>query len=392
MMKTHWKRWSALFCALVLALGSALSAMSASSAETVYFTAVNDTLLSLTAGAMPILSDGVYYVPYTALDASSTGSGLGVYTSRNTAKNLVLVYSRKRTVTFDLSGGPTVDSEGLSFTARAITRNSMVYLPLAWTCFYFGITYNLLDTDYGTLIRIKSDSVVLSDSQFLDAAKTAIRRRYLTYESSLSGGSSSSPAVSPSSPSSSASPSPSPSTVPEETTLLSLAVRCDSGDPASMLSALESAAVPAVFFFPKDTLAANDDLIRRLLGSGYQVGLLITSSTREEALSEYEEGCSLLAEIARFRPRMVLAADSNVTGALTDAGCAIWHADVTGSAENGETLSAQVRRIRRAVSKGGERYLLELSDSQRSAQALNSLFSQLSGSLFRWSAVYATDF
>ena len=68
-MKRRLRRLLALVCALALALS--LSGP-ASAAGDIYFTVINDSVVSLSDSTMPTWSGGVLYVPYSAFDGSNT--------------------------------------------------------------------------------------------------------------------------------------------------------------------------------------------------------------------------------------------------------------------------------------------------------------------------------
>ena len=67
-MKRRLRRLLALVCALAMALS--LSGP-ASAAGDIYFTVINDSVVSLSDSTMPTWSGGVLYVPYSALTAAT---------------------------------------------------------------------------------------------------------------------------------------------------------------------------------------------------------------------------------------------------------------------------------------------------------------------------------
>jgi len=97
---------------------------------------------------------------------------------------------------------------------------------------------------------------------------------------------------------------------------------------AQVAETLEAAGQYALFLVPVDVLGQEDDTIRRLLGRGHQIGLLLKGSDAESCLTQLEQGRQLMADIARSAVLIVAADDLNRFGkaALRDAGCAIWEA------------------------------------------------------------------
>ena len=81
------RRLLALICALALCLG--LSGP-VSAAGDVYFSVVNDSMITLSDSTMPVWSGGVLYVPHSVFDGTnSTGIGFGLNFSYNRDLSLI---------------------------------------------------------------------------------------------------------------------------------------------------------------------------------------------------------------------------------------------------------------------------------------------------------------
>ena len=97
-----------------------------------------------------------------------------------------------------------------------------------------------------------------------------------------------------------------------------------------MLDSLDAHGIRALFFFPPDAMAGHDDTIRRMIGSGHQVGFLV-SGAPADALAQLDRGNGLLEHIARQRTCTVLAdGDDALRGALEEAGWLCWTWNVDG--------------------------------------------------------------
>lgn len=292
---------SAALCAALL-LGAIIPASGSSS--TVYLMAVNDTVVEMTAENMPMMVNGVLYVPYTMLSSRTTGINLGVTAQYSTTRRTVLVSSENQGITFDPQANTAYDLQGRPVDARAVVRNTMVFVPLAWVCNYFGtITYSLIRTRYGTLIRVTNSFVILPDSEFVDAANNQLADNYRRYQESLQSGAESSD---PGGSQSSTPPTVPPSLPPEEGPTISLVFRWGS-QTDTVAGLLESEGMRALFLFTGNELAANDALVRRLVAAGHTVGLVLTGSTPQACLEEAERGGRLLASIARCAALVVQA-------------------------------------------------------------------------------------
>lgn len=316
---------AAALCALAL-LGLLIPA--SGSTTGVYLMAVNDrVLVEVTTENMPRQVGGVLYVPYTMLSSRDTGiNNLGVSALYSNTKRTVLVTDGgRRGVEFDTQANTAQDLSGNPVSARAMVRNSMVFLPIDWLCRYFDntISYTLTRTRHGTLVRITSSAVILGDREFIDAGDSLLADS-LNYYLTTGGGAPSAPPAETESPTPSPSPTPEPSAAPIWAELY-LACRGGSeGEECARL--LEDRGLRGLFLFAPDELGERDGLIRRLAGTGHTIGLVLDGEDADACLAQLEEGRGLLAAIARC-PALVASApalDEEGREALAQAGCAMW--------------------------------------------------------------------
>jgi len=361
----HMKRWlkgaAALLLCVVLTL--ALAALPAQG-STVYFMAVNDVPLELSPSAMPVVSRGVLYVPYTVFSTNFTGVNLGVYAVYNSSQGRALVYSGRRQLTFDLLENETYDMDGNTYSERAMRRGSVVYLPLDRVCSMFGdvIRYTRCGTPYGMLVRVKNSAVVLSDEAFVDAAATRMRDsldRYLKSQSSAAP----TPSPTPASP-------PTPSESPEPTgggarVYLAFLSDGEDGDGTAgldqVLEGLSAQDCRGLFFLTPEELARYDDLVRRLVGSGHLVGARVSADTPRQALEELDRAGKSLADAARCRLCAVLAEGLDQEGLeqLEQAGYACWRTTTDGRTLSGSGAARTASLLRRlAAGRSARNYLL----------------------------------
>lgn len=316
-MKTVRRILAALLSAALL-LG--VAAASSASASNVYFMAVNDNLVEMTPENMPMVVGGVLYVPYTMLSIRDTGINLGVSAQYSASRRTALVSDGSRAVTFDLQSNTAYDPQGNYVDARAVMRNAMVFLPLAWVCGYFGgITYTTNRTPYGTLVRVTNEAVILSDAAFIDAADSMLRNNLASYQQAIS-------AQQPS-PEPSAEPGPSDSTQPDSGPVVYLALLW--GDAAQEVAQrLESLGRRGLFLLTPQQLAQEDDLVRRLVGAGHSIGLDLTGTTVSQCVQQAREGAQLLSDIARWPVYIVRAAglDESQRDQLAQEGWSVWSA------------------------------------------------------------------
>lgn len=322
------KRWLRRLIPIVLAVLMLCALVFPASGATVYFMAVNDKLHEMTAENMPLVVSSVLYVPYTMFSSRITDVNLGVRAQYNASRGILTVTDGEKTVTFDTRRSTAYDENGTTVAAQALVRNSMAFLPVHWLCSYFPIVrYTLSHTPHGILVRVVNDAVKLTDIQFVDAATDMLYENLLRYQSSIAE-----PEPSPSptatttpEPTPTTSPTPPPTTTPAPAPKVWLAFRGGSNT-AGAAEALERAGLQGLFLFTSGELIVQDDLIRRLIARGHQVGLALTGSDPESCLTQLAAGRQLMADIARSPVFIVSAAelDEEHHQALRDAGCAIW--------------------------------------------------------------------
>ncbi len=344
------KRISAIVLAVVLCLSLLVSAFSVSATETPHFLAVNENLLQLEDRYIPIVADGMYYVPYHALDVSSTGVDLGIYPVYNTAIRTLTIYNREKVVVFDLTKGTCTERNGTVHTARAVTRNGQVYIPAKFVCNLFGLKYSdFSDTGYGSMVRICSASAKLSDRHFLAAAQMQMEDRLRDWRKNQG---SVTPAPTPTPTVTTPVPTPSVPEVDKSDVRTYLAFQAEQVETMSgLLDWLEPHQIKGLFFFPADRLAQYDEQIRRVLIGGHGIGLILSGETAQELASSAMEGNRLLRQIAYTGTYTVLipdGIDSEIVKELEAGGLLVWQTDVD-ARFNGQSVSTRVDEVRDAV-------------------------------------------
>ena len=372
------RRALALLCTLTLLLTLLVPTQAVGE---VCFTAINDTLLPLTADTMPVWSGGYLYVPYSVFAASTVDGKLEVNCIYSRNSNTVSVYVLRRMLVFDLNEGTCYEQNtGEQFPSHAILRNGTAYLPVARVCDYFGLNYSYLRTQYGYLLRIKNLNPVdknnnkaqLTDDGFIDAGGQAMSDWLRKYNESLR------PAqrdpvtpTQPETPSTSQEPEADPTAI---TTYL--AFRCETAQAGqSIADALERSGATALFFFPAEEIGCQGALIRRLLGSGHSVGLLAEGSTLDQTQELLQAGRTALETVAHTRTYLALVPDSQQQQ-LQSEGWVCWNTGVDAVPDGSRTPYNQaVAAVRSLPKKGTAR--LTLDDSQSTADAMTYLIRQL---------------
>lgn len=318
----RWKRGLAAAVSFALLLGLMTPAFGA--VGSVNQMAVNDQVLETTPENMPRTVGDVLYVPYTMLSNQViSGTNLGVNALHSTTRRRVLVTDGGRKgVIFDTQANTAEDMDGNPVSARAMVRNSTVFVPIDWLCEYFGtISCSRIPTPYGTVIRVTSAAAILNDKDFADAATNqlaGVLRRYLDAGGLGEGND----------------PAPSDEVpVVEPTSGAELYLACRWGSEAKDCAHLaEGRGLRALFLFALEEIAGQDDLVRGLAGAGHTLGLVLDGDGVEECLAQALEGRRLMAAAARYNVLVVSAPGLDKEGreALARAGYVVWSATALG--------------------------------------------------------------
>ena len=282
---------------LVLLMVFSLTPSETRAETTVYFTAVNDQLLpDLSDETMPFWSGGRLYIPSTVI----TGTDLGLFYSRSRDKSTAVVYRQGSALTFNFAAGTVADQNDRQYGGPAIVRSDVVFLPLDLLTQFFSLDYSYTRVTYGYLVRVKSDTVVLSDAKFIDAAAMSMEQRYNEYMKTHSE-------------------SNDPGNTPDQNTdgdrdLVCLALRVTDEESANaLLDTLASNNATATFLFSEEQLSSLGDPPRRVVISGNAAALRIDAHARSARSS---------AQTTRYGPRATKKRGSSRSTARRTKRCA----------------------------------------------------------------------
>lgn len=382
-----WKRAAA--CLLAAAVVTGMLALLPASADTAVFQmAVNDRFLEMNAATMPFRSEGIPYIPYTVFDRNVTGVRLGIssFITQTDTEYTLTIYSIGGTLRFDLLRGTCLDqNSGENLNMKAITRNGMVFVPMGAVCRYFGLSSDVTPTSYGTLLRVVNGQQTYDTNKFIEVATATgrLQERYNEYQRGQSAATST-PTPTPT-PTSTLTVTPTP--LPTETgdqpdrqgVSLYLAFQCTGGEGlASILDTLERNGCRGLFLFRPEDLTGQDSLLRRAVGSGHSIGLLVPGGSAEEALAALEDGSKQLEHLLRLRVHTVLAegASARVREALQEAGWSCWVGNVDGLPDGRGSTTRGAAILEAAEDPRGS-VRITLDDSTSSASVLTYLLPRL---------------
>lgn len=367
------KRFLALLCVLAAFLGLLIPWSNAAGPyDNVYLVGINDTVLLglISESQMPVRRGGMIYAPYTILDYKE----LGLNYALNRGGGTFTVFTRDRTLIFQLNGSGSADKKGTEYTQGIITRNGVVYIPLRFVCNFFGLSYSFYNVTLpeGTvpLARLRTAAATLGDAQFGAQAAQLVAGPLAQYTAAQA---TPEPSATPPRPSTPApSPTPTPSAAPQAADA-SFAIACtDPSGFTDVLNALGQYRVKALFLFPVDALAQQDAQVRSAAAAGHQVGLLLTSA---EPVAEFSRGNGLLRHILRFEATQVALQGEAAAADLGGEAAPWWAWPENVRLRSGSAVN-QARSLIQDIEARGNAHVT-LTSSSRSAQVLRRVLPAL---------------
>lgn len=352
-MKRRWLKTLISIVLIVLMLGGLI--VFASGSSPVYLMSVNNMVLQMSYENMPLFFGNELYIPYIMLSPQVTSTDLGVWAQYSPSKGTLTVTDGNRSVIFNIRKNTVQDHRGVAVDAMALVRNSMVYIPVEWLSEDFDqVAYSLSVTPYGILVRLTNRfASVLSDADFIKAADFLLRKNLEDYENSqrqnISPGTQTPSTPPVSTPTPTPPPTTSPSMPPEPVAIPDIypAFRWDVKT-NKVAELLEEQEQHGLFLFTNQELMEQDDLVRRLVARGHQVGLVLQGRNLDECLSQLARGRELMKAICHA-PLLIVSADElseSDLEALKEQGCAVWRANLNGEGEKWKSLSKQLRADR----------------------------------------------
>ena len=277
---------------LCLLLVFQLSPVPSGAAETVYFTAVNKNVLTLSDDTMPFWSGGYLYVPSTIF--TGVGRDLGVSYYPNIARQTVLLYVDKTvysSLVFDLNKDYAIDNEGNLYFQKPIQRGGVIFLPISLIARCFGLLYSTVEVDRGYLVWVRNPDMDMEERYFADAAKSRMDYEYNQYLRNQSAEEDIAPEETE------------PSTVTGQRIYLCV----EAADPKrvkSLLDILDRYDAHAAFYCTEAFLREGGDLLRRMTATGQAIGLAVDAAADRPVTEQLETGNRLLSQAASVKTRL----------------------------------------------------------------------------------------
>lgn len=359
------------------------------------FVAIDDRLAADLINST-IYYNGMIYVPSRMLKNYFLGITYSYFQSNTTA----CLESADKMMFFNVTTGKTFDYEGYQYSVPAILQGSSVYLPLRFICSYFG-TFSYAEiggNEYGTVLRVSTRTSILTNEEFLQAAKPAMMRYYEQYnpepEVPVTPGETP-PTETPGQGSTDPEPagqdtntgpdsqSPITEREPEETNHKGDTVRFGLvGMPqAETLDMLQQLNAKASFFLSAEEIRNDADMVRQIACRGFGLGVFCEEGTS----AEYREAAELLWEAARVRTDMAVLPEG--AEPISDAVC--WYKTKNGGTDGGRIAETYAATAALDVVKGST--VLLFSCDPDNSTSLNMLLYYLRDQQFAVKLLRETD-
>lgn len=331
------KLLSVLACVMLLVQLAAPAA----AAGSVYFTAVNMSVLELSDATMPFWSNGYLYVAGSVF--SSYSKELGVSYSYNAAKEKVVLYvngDKVRSLIFDLNKDYAQDQSGNMYFQKPLVRNGVIFLPVALVAQSFGLSYSAIPVERGYLVWIRTQAVELSEQLFADAATYPMETRYNQYLKSQE--------------------IDQPGTVITEDGEtqrpsgrgIYLSFRASDPDTVSaLLDTLDQYDSQAAFYCTVNFLRQEDALLRRMVATGQAIGIVADAAEPGWTVSEQLAAGNAALEAATCGKtrlaRLENVSDQTAADVAAMGYCCLWPDLDEGDTplSSGTAASALLRRV-----------------------------------------------
>ena len=261
------------------------------------FVGINNIMLPLT-DSMPVYTSGAWYVDYRDF----TRGDLNVHISYNKELGTAVLYNWDTTLVFNVGKGTGYKNGGTQYNQRSFFKNGTVYVPAAFVCEQFGITFSYI-SEVST-IRFKTTSS-MSDTMFTYIAKNRIPDLVAAYNKSKAPPSDST--KNPDNPSSESTDSEASSDDFSKNTVY-VTFNVQNGEKLNEIySLLSNNNISATIFLSKSAMT-DDNLIRRLCSGRHTIGIYAASVTEANAAND------TLFAITKKKTRL-LRSDKKITDA-----------------------------------------------------------------------------
>ncbi len=367
------KRLCSIF--LILALTIPIL-MPRSTASGDVYVAINNAMLPIT-DAMPIKSDGVWYIDYRCF----TSGDLGISGSYNADSQTLTLYTWDNTLVFDITKGTATNlTSDTGYRRKSFRSNGTVYVPANFVANQLDVRYSFISSV--NVIRIKADNTV-NDSVFAYIAKDEIPRLRERYEESKKQ-------TTPS--------DKQPQTVPtiEEETKKTVYLTFDVGtntDLDAILKVLRRYNMKGTFFLFGSAIPSQEDAIRRAAIDGHSFGVSAMNGVSAFLKSETSVTSDLAAtNDALFRvcyQKSRLARIPGGSSALSDAqadaliaaGYRYWDWDIDASSLSFSRLTSSIS------ARNSDSLVIRFDASASSTKNLSNLLSYLKKNNYRSASI-----
>ena len=349
--------------AFALAFG-ALCPASRSVSPEIIVVAVNDTIINPIPALMPFTVSGVLYIP-----ADLIKSYFNLTITDDRAGGNYIISGLGTFVIFDMINQTITDRDNVKYTYQTykpILKGGRYYLPAAFMCDVFGLSYKRFGLT-PQLVRIRVSGKGMTDAQLTAKYKsglTALLTRYFDTYPDETGAASYG--------------------IIEHNIYLIFSGDCPGENTAAILDKLAASGKKALFVLRGDRILEYEALVRRIYVEGHAIALGSYSGaaglSAENLLSEVLKSDAALKKVIKTRPGLVFLPPDSAAGAahisaLEGAGYRVWRSNITvySSGPAAETAAAAIEKIKTLRRPT----VLEFHDAEDTASILKTTLEYL---------------
>ncbi len=335
--------------------------------ENIIALSINDEILDISPSTMPRFIDVAVYVPYTLIPQY-----FDINAAYNSDMGILVLYENANLLTFNLKEHTVFDDGGQSYSPTAQKIGNTVYVPLNVVSEVFDLYYSYL-TSVVPLVRMSETKPSLSDSVFLSIATPIVETKIYEYNNQGQD------TYIPPSPVTPPTDEVTDNDEPEEDFANTVKITFDapfSSFTSEILDYLESYNINATFFVDVTTVEQNEELIRRIIGSGHSIGALVTDA--ENIIQNIDDINTALYDTISYKTRLVRISDGSedkltqeVLEQLIQGGYRLWDYSVNAN-EGVSSVSTVNNNIERVLSRKNADVAIKLSHLPHTLSVLDN--------------------
>jgi len=339
------------------------------------YTVANDTLLELTYSSMPVVKNGIVYVPYTFFT-----NNFDIRTIYDSSSRALMYGSFGKTLIFDMKNEVTYDSSMNAITQTGIYVKNQPFVPAEFVAEYFGLNYSLIGD--GPIVRIYNNNVTYPDSFLTTTFKTRMSEMKMSLINESSEEDPPETVVPPSRPDN----DPPPVEVIPIVDVYTAFKVSTGGMTDKVLDILKTENIRSAFFIDASDIIECRNILRRIWFEGHTIGIFADAEDKD-IVSAIEDANNDIKTILKLKTNLLMLENSETTeyesvvrDNIKNAGYRYWQSNISYEANKKGLIKDSVLDN---LSDGENTKVLLLDDSESTINELESILDGIKSGSFR---------